>query len=153
MANPTNFEDIMNMNIDDIEDIPLTPKGTYLVMVKGMPEQGTSSQQQTPFWRYKFSAIEAMDDLGDEGRQLLRDIGGVQALELQHDFYITDKAVPMFRNFLKNALGISGIGLKEAIPESVGKQCKIHVSHRPQRNSRPGQEVRLRAEIDDFAAA
>lgn len=151
MANPTNFEDIQNMNIDDIQDIPLTPKGTYLVMVKGMPEQGVSSQQQTPFWRYKFSVIEALEDVN---RDELREVGGPSALDIQHDFYMTDKALPMFRNFTKLALGMRGLSVKEAVAESQGKQCKIHVSHRPQRGpQRAGQEVRLQANIDDFTAA
>ncbi len=152
MPNPTTLEDILNVNIDDIEDIPLTPKGTYLVLIKGMPEQGVSSLQQTPFWRYKFTAIEALEDVDADGRDLIGEIGGLQNLDIQHDFYMTDKALPMFRNFAKQALGLSKMSVKEVVAESAGKQLKVHVSHRPMRG-RPGQEARLQAQIDDFLAA
>jgi hypothetical protein len=146
MPNPESFEDIQNMSIDDISDIPLTPKGTYIVLVKGMPEQGTSSQKQTPFWQYKFTAIEALPDVD---RDALAEVGGLQALELEHAFYQVPKALPMFRDALR-VMGFKGISVKEAVAESPGKQLKVHVSHRPT-DRRDGTKG-LRAEIDAFLA-
>jgi hypothetical protein len=148
MANPTTLEEILNINIDDIEDNVVTPKGTYLVNVKGMPEQGVSSQKQTPFWRFQFAAIEAGPDVE---RSEINDAGGLQNLKLAHDFYMVDTALPMFRDFLREALGLSGMPVKQAISEAPGRQLKVHVSHRPQ-TGRDGK-VRLRAEIDTFLAA
>lgn len=148
MPNPNTFEEIQNMSIDDIEDNVLTPKGTYVVLVKGMPEQGVSSQKQTPFWRYKFSAIEALPDVD---RDQLSECGGLQALDLEHSFYMVDKALPMFRNFLKDAVGLSGMSVAQAVAESTGKQLKVHVSHRP--TQRRDGTTGLRAEIDTFLAA
>jgi hypothetical protein len=148
MPNPNSFEEISQMNIDDIEDNVLVPKGTYLVLVNGMPEQGTSSQKQTPFWRFKFRPVEALQDVD---RDQLAECGGLQAIEIDHSFYMVDKALPMFRNFLKDAIGLSNMSVTQAVAESTGKQCKIHVSHRP--TKRNDGTVGLRAEIDSFAAA
>jgi hypothetical protein len=147
MPNPNTFEEISNMNIDDIEDNVLTPKGSYIVLVKGQPEQGTSSQKQTPFWRYKFTPVEALPDVD---RDQLGECGGLNAIEMEHSFYMVDKALPMFRNFLKDALGMSGMTVAQAVAESTGKQCKVHVTHRP--TQRRDGTVGLRAEIDSFAA-
>jgi hypothetical protein len=148
VANPENFEDIQNMNIDDIEDNVLIPKGTYIVLVKGMPERGVSSQKQTPFWQFKFTAIEAT---GDVDKAELEDVGGLQNLDLSHEFYQVPKALPMFRDFLKNAMGLSNMTVTQAVAESTGRQCRVHVSHEPTR--RRDNTVGLRAVIDQFLPA
>jgi hypothetical protein len=145
MPNPENFEDIQNMNIDDIEDNVLTPRGTYIVVVKGTPERGVSSQKQTPFWHFAFSAIEITGDVDKDQLEL---VGGLQNLDIAHDFYQVPKALPMFRDFLKNALGFSNMSVTQAVAESTGKQCKVHVTHEV--TSRRDGTKGLRATIDQF---
>jgi hypothetical protein len=136
------------MNIDDIEDNVLTPKGSYIVLVKGQPEQGTSSQKQTPFWRYKFTPVEALPDVD---RDQLGECGGLNAIEMEHSFYMVDKALPDVPQLPQGrARHVRNECVAQAVAESTGKQCKVHVTHRP--TQRRDGTVGLRAEIDSFAA-
>ncbi len=150
MANPTSFEEISNMRLDDIEDPKPFPVGTYVWLINGMPESGKSREKQTPFWEFKLKPVQAMDDVD---RTLLDEIGGLQSgKEMSLTFWITPDSVSMLRNFLRDVLSIKGgLSVTQAIAESVGQQFKGHVSHKPYQR-RDGQ-MGLRAEIDTTVRA
>lgn len=151
MPNFTSFEDIQNLKLDDIEDPKPFPIGTYLWMVQGMPENIKSQQKQTPGIVFKFKPIQAQEDVD---RAALDEAGGLQK-EITHTFWMPQEGwgkASILRNFLRDVLGIqSGLSLPQAIAESVGRQFKGHITHRPY-TGRDGT-ARLQAEIDTMTPA
>src|SRR5216683_2744595 len=143
MPNPTSFEEISNMRLDDIEDPKPFPTGTYVWLISGMPESGKSREKQTPFWEVKLKPIQAMEDVD---RTALDEIGGLQSRqEMTLMFWITPDSLSRLRNLLRDVLGVKGgLSVTQAIAESVWQQFKGHVSHKPYQ-ARDGA-MRLRAE-------
>lgn len=150
MPNPTSFEEISNMRLDDIEDPKPFPVGTYTWLINGMPESGKSREKQTPFWEFKLRPIAAAEDVD---RARLEEIGGLASgKEMTLTFWITPDSVNMLRNFLRDTLGIKGgLSVTQAIAESVGQQFKGHVVHRP--FERKDKSMGLKAEIDTTTRA
>ncbi len=150
MPNPTSFEEISNMRLDDIEDPKPFPVGTYVWLINGMPESGKSSNKQTPFWEFKLRPIQALEDVD---RAALDEIGGLQSgKEMSLTFYMTADSASMIRNFLRDVLGVKGgLSVTQAIAESVGQQFKGHIAHRP--FQRRDGTMGLRAEIDTTTKA
>lgn len=58
-----NFTDILSRSVDDIKPPPTLPKGTYLCVVKGMPEQIESSKKKTPGLRFKLEVVQPLEDV------------------------------------------------------------------------------------------
>ena len=65
MNNPT-FASILDRPSGDTEKPKPLPVGTYSAMVKGLPEEGKSSQKKTPFVKFTLQLLQAADDVDPE---------------------------------------------------------------------------------------
>lgn len=133
----TSFESILDTPADEVERPKPLPAGTYDVLVKGMPEHGKSSKQQTPFVRFTYVLQAAREDVNeDELDELLTNAKGEKVAlsdrSIRDTYYTTPDA--LFR--LTDALEAMGIDLTDktvraALDETPNASLRILVGHRP----------------------
>jgi hypothetical protein len=139
----------MNMNIDDIEDIPLTPKGllhrdgqgnagTRHILATADPILEVQIQRRSRPW------IPTLTGISSET------CGGLNAIEIQHSTSTSPtKPCRCSATSSRTRSACRELSVAQAVAESVGKQCKVHVSHRPTQlaavawNGRPSGRDRL----------
>lgn len=133
MTNETDFEDILNTQVDDVKPPPLLPVGTYSTVIVGLPEKGKSSQKQTDFFKFTHRIVAADDDVDtDELAEAFPD--GVAGKTVDNTFYITPKSAFMLTDFIKNCIGedaVKGKKVIEAIEDTVNTEVKIFIKHEP----------------------
>lgn len=144
-ANVTTFSAILDRPAQDIKRPPPMPTGTYIWVVKGLPEFGKSSKKQTDQVQFTVVALQALDDVDQEQ---LAEVGGCVDKSTTITFYITEKSAYRLTEFLRDDLMIDeeGKSTRHMIDESPGKQFLGHVKHTP---SADGKGIRW--EIDQTA--
>lgn len=133
-----NFESVLDWPSEMIERPKPLPAGTYLTVLQGQPPIGRSSQKQTEYSEYTHKILEAGDDVDeDDLKAYLTSPDGskrkLQECSIKQQFYHTDKSIFMLKEFCKT-LGIEvgkGTNPRQWMAETAGKQCLIHVKHRP----------------------
>ena len=122
-----NFESILSQEVQTAERPKAAPVGTYICNVKDHTFD-SSSRKQTPYVRYGLTPMVAEDDVDPDA---LEEYGGLEGKSLRIDFYLTPDAVYRLREFLEEHLHINcdGRTFAETIPEAVGQQVKVHVTH------------------------
>lgn len=145
MANQT-FESILDTPADAVERPKPIPAGTYAAVVRGMYEEGVSSQKKTPFVRFTYALVAAGDDVDeDELKALLTDKEGntspIGSKTIKDTYYTTPDA--LFR--LTDCLGTmgldvegSGMTIRQLLSETPNRELNILVSHRA---SEDGQQI------------
>ena len=145
---------LLDVSMDDVVEPGQTPAGSYLAQITNF-EQGESSKKKTPFFEFEFSILDVGEDVDEEA---LEEAGGRDAIigrTVSDEFYITEKALFMLKNFLENALGfeVEGLTLRqvlsETVPQALGQQVWVHVIREtfPRRNGETG----TRAVIQDYS--
>ena len=121
------FEEILNKPSSDIKAPPAYPVGTYHCLVDGPPEQGKSSQKQTPFLKFRFKILSPMGDV-DQQAFAEQQLSGKS---ISQEYYVTDAAAFMVRDFLVEHLGIDGENksLLQVVAEAPGKQVLVKLRH------------------------
>lgn len=134
----TNFADILNHNADDIKPPPILPQGSYLTVVRGLPEQITSKNGNTGL-RFIHQIVAAIDVPEEELAQFEN---GVAGKTHRHDMWLTEDSI-YFENRLKNFLihcgiDMGGKSLGAGIDEVPNSQVIIIIGHE---QSQDGQRM------------
>lgn len=124
-----NFGSILDRPASEVKRPPPMPTGTYVWLVKGLPEHGTSSKKGTPQVKFNLQCMQPLDDVDPE---LLAEAGGHQDKMAEKIFYITEKSAFMLTEFLVNDLQLDGdLPSRQLIDMSPGKQFLGAVKHTP----------------------
>jgi hypothetical protein len=155
------YDDVYNIPVTQLDRPKPVPTGTYLGMVKGLPEEMTSPKKGTRFAQYTIQLMEPAQN--DRGQNKDVDPAALQEYLIRasgETMNLSDKTLrlPMWRtrdsghrhvDFLKK-LGISEFNedgserlLPDMIAESPGRTAFFHVKHNP---SADGENVY--AEVD-----
>lgn len=138
-----NISDILNRPAEDVEAPKPLPPGSYNCIVKGLPEQGESSQKKTPYVRFSYQITSARDDVEEEAiaeYETGKDgektpiVGKI----MTSDYYLTDASLFMLTDMLE-ALGIDfsgGKSISAAIDESPNMECVVFVKHEPSKDGK-----------------
>jgi hypothetical protein len=124
------------------------PIGTYDCIVKGMYEEGFSSQKKTPFIRFTYALQSAGEDVNeDELQAVLTDKDGVVhplgEKSIKDTYYTTPDALFRITDVLVN-MGVidpaadEGKTIRQALSETPNASIRIYISHR---NSEDGQQI------------
>ena len=124
------------------------PVGTYDCIVKGMYEEGVSTQKKTPFVRFTYAFQSAGDDVDEEELQaILTDKDGVvhplQEKSIKDTYYTTPDALFRITDVLVN-MGVidpdadEGKTIRQALSETPNASIRITIAHRA---SEDGQQV------------
>lgn len=136
MAQPS-FSSILDRQATSIERPPLTPMGTYLTVVKGLPRMDKSSKKQTPFSEFTCQIIAAQEDVdADELEAFLnRPDGSKRALSeqvLKPIYYHTENSAFMLTKFLEDCgIDLEDKSVGQAQNEVPNCQVYLHVKHEP----------------------
>lgn len=146
----TNFSSILDKPASEVEKPKPLAAGTYLAVVKGMPEQGASNLKKTPFVEFTLGFLSAEDDVDpDELKEALGD-AKLGDKTIKNTFYLTEGSLWRLKDWL-GALGLDIEGdasLGQLIEATPGCQIMITLGHEA---SQDGKSVFAR--IKDFAAA
>jgi hypothetical protein len=142
----SNFQDLLDKKMDDIEKPKPLPVGSYICMVDGAPEITTIGQKQTDAIIFKMKVMQAGEDVNTD---LLEEAGGVGNKTLRLTQFLTEDSLHRVKRFLNEHLEIDAdLSVRAAIAEAPGRTCICVVKHRP---SQDGQD--LYAEIASTAKA
>lgn len=135
-ATATSFESILDTAADAVERPKPMPAGTYDCIVKGLYEEGVSTQKKTPFVKFTYVFQSALEDVNEEElAEILTDKdGNTQKLSeksIKDTYYTTNDA--LFR--LTEAMEAMGIDLdgktvRAALGETPNCSLRVVVSHR-----------------------
>lgn len=151
----TNFASILDKPASEVEKPKPLAAGTYLVVVKGMPEQGKSAKKKTDFVEFTLGFLQAQDDVDpDELKASLEGMDGKVAKlsdkTIKNTFYLTENSLWRLKDWLE-ALGLDIEGdasLGQLIEASPGCQIMITLGHDASDDGKS-----LFARIKDFAKA
>lgn len=124
-----NFASLLDAAPTEINRPKPLPIGTYLCVVSGQPEYGTSSKKGTPFVQFTLRPIAAEADVDEED---LAALGGIEGKTLRNTFYITEDAVYRLDEFHEHC----GLDLDDETSrrnrndEVVNAQVRAVVKHR-----------------------
>lgn len=141
MTGMPNFRELLKIKLEDIKEPKLLPIGTYHGVIASH-EGGFTTQKQTPFIRFTYKLQSAGDDIAPE------DLAGIDlsTRRLSSDFYITTEALWRFKSFLAS-LGLpEGVYVDEMVPDTIGRNVVIYVTHEPDRrdpNAPPRVNVKM----------
>jgi hypothetical protein len=139
-VNP-NFSSILDKPASTIERPPALPVGTYLTVIKGLPEYGESSKQKTPFIAFTHELISAAEDVDAEA---LEEAGGLRNKDgsprtLKNTYYTTEAAGWRLREFLEHVgfdFSDGKTSLRQAAEESANSQVYITIRHEPSQDGK-----------------
>lgn len=132
MAKP-NMESILDAAPSEVEYPPVMPHGTYLTVVKGMPEHGKSAKKQTPFVKFTLGFMQAQDDVDAEE---LKEVLGNNKLSdktIKHTIYTTEDSIYRLDEFIQHC-GVELDGEKsrrQMLEETPGCQVLVTIGHEP----------------------
>jgi hypothetical protein len=143
MAQPQrtpSFESILDTPTNLVERPRPMPIGTYNCIVKGMYEEGVSSEKKTPFVRFTYAFQSAGDDVNeDELQAVLTDKDGVVhplgEKTIKDTYYTTPDALYRITDVLVK-MGVidpdndDGKTIRQALSETPNASIRIYVSHR-----------------------
>jgi len=131
------FSSILDRKSGDVKRPPPMPTGTYVFVVKGLPEHGKSSLKQTPFVEFTVVPTTPLDDVDQEQ---LAACGGLTGKSATLTYYDTEKAGYRLTEFLKDDLRIDDEegekGVRAMVDESPNCQFLGHVKHTPSKDGK-----------------
>lgn len=147
-------DEILNMPVDQIERPKPIPQGTYLARVgkhvKGYtkPKDG---RDPTPLYKFRIHLVKPTEDVDPEALEAFGGIETISQTEIDYDFYMTDRAAFMLKEFLVKACRLDGTGksLAQLMPESNGVYVLASIKHSVSQKDNES----IYANIDSFAAA
>lgn len=130
------FTSILDRPSGEIERPKPMPVGTYVCVVQGQPKFDKSTKKQTDYVEFTLKFLEASDDVDEEA---LAAIGGIADKTIRNTYYLTEASAFRLVDFLDHvSAGSEDMSLAQRIPEAVGKQVLVTISHRA---SDDGQSV------------
>lgn len=123
------FTDILDMPADDIKAPQALPVGTYLGIVDGQPEFTKVGQKQTDAVDFNIKPLQAQQDV--DQKQLAESLDGstLPDKKIRYRVFVTPDSKHRLLKFLKDDLGIPVSTLRQMIPEAMGKQVMVKLSH------------------------
>lgn len=135
-AAQTSFESILDMPAAEVERPKPLPAGTYDAIVKGMYEEGQSSQKKTPFVRFTYAIQAAGEDVDQDE---LAEMGGIDNKTIKDTYYTTPEALFRLTDTLENmGVDLDGKSIRAALSDTPNCGIKVVISHRA---SEDGQQV------------
>jgi hypothetical protein len=127
----TKFEDILNMNSDDIKPPAVLPMGSYHTVIIGLPEQGQSSKKKTDFLKFQHKIVAPMDDVDPDAlTEFQADGESISGQMIDNTFYITPKSANMLKEFMVNCgVDMAGKSMAEALEELPNREVGINIKH------------------------
>lgn len=138
------FAEILDSDTSSIEAPKPLPTGSYLCMVKGLPEYGKSSKKQTDFVKFNLQPLEALEDVDAEA---LEEAGGIANTSLPYYFYDSEWFGINIKKFLQDCGIDEGGSVRSLVERTPGCQVIVTLKHSARQD---GQG--LRAEISGSAA-
>lgn len=123
----TDFRQILSIQADSVEAPKQLPPGKYAATVKKY-ETGVSTQKKTPYVEFTF-AVESALDVAPEHEADASAALGKGNLEMSTTFYLTEKSLYRFVDFLEQDLGIerSGRQIGDMLTQATGLSCALIV--------------------------
>lgn len=150
MNAPANFASILDRPSSATEKPKPLPVGTYLAMVKSLPEEGESPQKKTPFQKFTLQFLQAAEDVDETALAEVLKGKALNEKTMAYTLYVTEDAAWRLGKFLDD-LGVDDangtISFRQRISSTPGKQVLIGIKHRA---SEDGESVF--AEIKSTAA-
>jgi hypothetical protein len=129
-AAQTSFESILDMPATDVERPKPVPAGTYDAIVKGLYEEGLSSQKKTPFVQFAFALQAAGEDVDAEE---LEAVGGIEGKVIKNNstkFYTTPDSLYRLTEAIE-AMGVDmeGKTIRQSLADTPNCSVKLQVIH------------------------
>lgn len=127
----TSFESILDTAADAVERPKPPPAGTFDCIVKGLYEEGQSTQKKTPFVRFTYVFQSALEDVNeDEMAEWLGD-SKLSERSIKDTYYTTPDALFRLTEAME-AMGIdlTGKTVRAGLAETPNCSLRVVVSHR-----------------------
>lgn len=135
-AAQASFESILDTPATEVDRPKPLPAGTYDGVVKGLYEQGESSQKKTPFVRFTYVMQAAGEDVDEEELQA---IGGIDGKTIKDTYYTTPEALFRLTDTLERmGIDMEGKTVRQALDETPNASIRIVIGHRA---SEDGQQI------------
>lgn len=127
MSGPNFSEILQNATLGEIEKPKPIPIGGYEAKITKI-EFDESSKKKTPFARFHFEIVQALEDVDEDD---LEEFGEVAGKKTKTDFYLTEAALHMLQEFILYHVGldVEGTSLEEAIPQCQNNVVGIRMGH------------------------
>ena len=136
LATATTFESILDTPAADVTRPVPVPAGTYDAVVRGLYEEGVSSQKKTPFVKFTYALQSAGDDV-DEAELLA--IGGLDGKIIRDTYYTTPDAMFRLTDALTNmGIDTEGKTIRQCLGETPNCDIRVVIGHRA---SEDGQQI------------
>jgi hypothetical protein len=128
----TDFQDILNKPLGDIDRPKPYPVGSYVALVEGLPKFEKVGENQTQCVDFTLRFLSEREDVD---KLALMEAGGINGKTIRHRVFLTEDSVWRAKKFLVEDLGIDDEGgqkrLSQVINEAPGRQVIITIRHRP----------------------
>lgn len=134
----SNFTDVLNLNLDDIQKPAVLPAGTYLALCEGEPQRKTVGKEDRPVASIRVKIIAPGDDIHPGDLAELPD--GVNGRVLFYTLWLSGDDMAKVKWDIKNTLQNIGVDTEgksgaQALAEVAGKQCYVTVTRRVNRET------------------
>ena len=124
-----NFSEILDRPATEIEKPKPLPVGTYIVVVRGLPEYFESSKKKTPGARFTLEILQAGDDVDTDD---LEAMVGFQGKSLRHELWLTEDLLWRAKQFAEDCgIDTSEGTIGQILEACNGCQVMIQVRHEP----------------------
>jgi len=124
-----NFSDILDKPASGDTRPPPIPVGTYLAIVRGLPEYFESAKKKTPGARFTLELLQAGEDVDPDE---LEAMGGIQNKTLRHDIWLTDESLWRGREFCEHCgVDVENLSRGQAFEACNGAQVMVEIRHEP----------------------
>ena len=145
MNDKPEFASVLDTPDEEIKEPQPFPVGSYVCLVKGLPEYDKSSQRQTPFARFNLQPLQAMDDVD---QQALADMGGFGNRSIRATYYLTEDAAYRAKEFCDHCGVPSGGTLRHRLEQCQGQQVVVVLRHgMSDRTGKPFHEIARTAQV------
>ena len=133
------FESILDVPADKVERPKPAPAGTFDCIVRGMYEQGESSQKKTPFVRFTYAFTGAGEDVDEDALKEWLGDDSIAGRTIKDTYYTTPDALFRLTDTLANmGIELDGKSVRAALDETPNANVRILIGHRA---SEDGQQV------------
>lgn len=142
-----NFADILSKQSSEVERPKPYPVGSYVALLKGLPEQTELGERKTPCLEFN---VELMQPMQDVDPQALAECGFAPGKRIRLRQFVTDESLWRLKQFLTEHLGIEegSKTIGQMISETPGRQFIATIGHRPsQDGTQIYSEIRQTAHV------
>lgn len=135
-----NFNDALNVKMDEIERPPLLPLGTYRWMVEKVPSFDTIADGRFDVVDFQLKCMGAEEDVDADD---IKAYGDITNARMRHRFMFNKEDEANFKRTLFNLkrfigehlqVDVEGVSLKEALSNTLNQSCLGTVGWRPDKN-------------------